>query len=122
MDDLFNVFDTMPFHIGMTPIMRPYTVKNIVNGEKVTSILTMIAESHISMHYFEDSGRAYFDLFSCRFFNYNEVIGKIKNVFHSNVANETLIARGSKYQQFRKVSDPEGVSSRGWLENVYNQS
>lgn len=119
MDDLFTVFDTMPFQIGMTPIMRPYTVKNSVNGEKVTSILTMIAESHISMHYFHESGRAYLDLFSCRFFNYDEVIGKLKKVFQSPVSNETLIARGSKYQQFRKVSDPEGVSSRSWLENVY---
>jgi S-adenosylmethionine/arginine decarboxylase-like enzyme len=119
LDDLFTVFDSMPFQIGMTPIMRPYAVKNIVNGEKVTSILTMIAESHISMHYFEESGRAYLDLFSCRFFNYDEVIGKLKQVFQSDVANETLIARGSKYQHFRKVSDPEGLSSKSWLENVY---
>jgi S-adenosylmethionine/arginine decarboxylase-like enzyme len=119
MDDLFEVFDTMPFQIGMTPIIRPYIVKNSFGDDKVTSILTMIAESHISLHYFEKSNRAYLDLFSCRFFDYNTVIPKLKEVFHSDVVNETLIARGSKYHQFKSVADALAVNSRSWLGNVY---
>jgi len=119
MDDLFTLFDTMPFKIGMTPIMRPYVVKNSMGEEKVTSILTMIAESHISLHYFEKSKRAYLDLFSCRFFNYDEVIGKLKQIFSGDVINETLIARGSKYHQFKKVAVPDSGHRGSWLDNVH---
>lgn len=121
MDELFECFDTMPFEIGMTPIIRPYAVKNTINGEKVTSIITMIAESHISLHYFEDSGRAYLDLFSCRFFNTAEVVGKLKQMFKGNVVNETLISRGSKYQQYKKVAPKAITYCRGWQENVYKR-
>ncbi len=121
MDDLFSLFDTMPFKIGMTPIMRPYVVKNTLGNEKVTSILTMIAESHISLHYFEESKRAYLDLFSCRFFDYNEVIGKLKQVFNGIVTNETLISRGSKYHQFKKVAASQSGHRESWLDNVYKR-
>ncbi len=121
MDDLFELFDTMPFKIGMTPIIRPYVVRNLVGNEKVTSILTMIAESHISLHYYEESNRAYLDLFSCRFFNYNEVIGKLKQVFNSKITNETLISRGSKYQNFKHASTTQAINSRAWTENVYKR-
>jgi S-adenosylmethionine/arginine decarboxylase-like enzyme len=121
MDALFELFDTMPFKIGMTPIIRPYVMKNMIGNEQVTSILTMIAESHISLHYFEKSKKAYLDLFSCRFFDYNTVIGKLKQVFDSEVINETLIARGSKYHQFKSVADALAINSRSWLDNVYKK-
>ncbi len=121
MDDLFGLFDTMPFKIGMTPIIRPYMVTNPVGDEKVTSIITMIAESHISLHYFEKSQRAYLDLFSCRFFNTSEVVGKLKQVFNSDVVNETLISRGSKYQHYKNDSAAPKVDPRNWLKNVYEQ-
>jgi S-adenosylmethionine/arginine decarboxylase-like enzyme len=119
MDDLFELFDTMPFKIGMTPIIRPYVVTSKVGTEKVLSILTMIAESHISLHYFVDSKRAYLDLFSCRFFNYQEVVQTLKRVFKSPVTNETLIARGSKYQLYKTASAALAMNSRAWVENVH---
>lgn len=121
MDELFELFDTMPFKIGMTPIIRPSMVKNPVGDEKVISILTMIAESHISLHYFPKSKLAYLDLFSCRFFNYDDVIAKLKQVFKSNITNETLIARGSKYQQYKSVADAQVHNSRSWLDNVFKR-
>ena len=121
MDQLFELFDTMPFQIGMTPIIRPMMVKNPVGAEKVTSILTMIAESHISLHYFEKSGQAYLDLFSCRFFKTEEVVGKLKTIFPGDVTNETLISRGSKYQHLKNDTIAPKVDSRAWVENVYGR-
>ncbi|NLW46384.1 MAG: hypothetical protein GXY86_03460 [Firmicutes bacterium] len=121
MDELFAFFDTMPFEIGMTPIIRPIMVKNTIGPEKVTSILTMIAESHISLHYFEESGRAYFDLFSCRFFDYDGVSSKLKQVLKGEVTNETLISRGSKYQYFKNDSVKPMIDTRAWLKNVYQK-
>jgi len=119
MDDLFDLFDSMPFRIGMTPIMRPYIVKNNVGDIDCISVLTMIAESHISFHYFPKLNRAYLDLFSCRFFNYSEVSHTLKGIFSSNVVNETLLSRGSKYHQFKKMADPESRNSGAWANNLY---
>lgn len=121
MDELFDFFDIMPFDIGMTPIMRPIAVKNSVSGGKVISILTMIAESHISLHYFEESQSAYFDLFSCKFFDYDKVGARLKKVLKSEVANENLISRGSKYQCFKNSATAPFIDTRAWLKNVYQK-
>jgi S-adenosylmethionine/arginine decarboxylase-like enzyme len=121
LDDLFKFFDTMPFEIGMTPIIRPIVVKNRVNNEQVTSILTMIAESHICLHYFEESNRAYFDLFSCRFFESSDVVRKLKSVLKSDLVNETLISRGSKYHHLKNDQQSPVIDARAWLKNVYGR-
>lgn len=122
MDDLFAFFDTLPFNIGMTPIIRPIVVKNSAGNAKVTSILTMIAESHISLHYFEETERAYFDLFSCRFFDYAKVGAKLKQVLKSEVTNETLISRGSKYQYYKNDTAAPVIDTRAWLKNAYQRN
>jgi len=119
LDELFTVFDSMPFQIGMTPIIRPYAIKNQIDGEQVTSIMTMIAESHISLHYFEKSKKAYLDLFSCKFFDTKPVINQLKKLFQSPVKNEVLLSRGSKYHQFKNISENQADGSRIWLRNVY---
>jgi S-adenosylmethionine/arginine decarboxylase-like enzyme len=121
MDQLFTVFDTMPLKIGMTPIIRPYTIKNLINGETVTSIITMIAESHISLHYFEKSQKAYMDLFSCRFFKTDKVIPKLKEMFHSEISNEVLMSRGSKYQEYKNDTISQSIYSGAWVNNVYHR-
>lgn len=119
MDELFACFDTMPFEIDMTPIIRPYTIKNTFHGEQVTSIITMIAESHISLHYFEKSQRAYLDLFSCRFFDANKVVPTLKEMFKSDSVSETMISRGNKYQHFKNDVASQSEHARLWLDNVY---
>lgn len=118
MDELFTLFDTMPYKIDMTPIMRPYAVKGTYQGEEVISILTMIAESHISLHYFPKQAKAYFDIFSCRFFDYNDVVGKLKQEFNGQVNSEIYIGRGSKYQHLRSTSEMLTTKSKTWLEHV----
>lgn len=119
MDDLFDQFDRMPFHIGMTPIMRPYVIKNNMNGVRSISVLTMIAESHISLHYFPDTKKAYFDLFSCRFFDYDEVVGKINQIFADEGSNTTLMPRGSKYHKYKRTADPQAINRGSWVESIY---
>jgi S-adenosylmethionine/arginine decarboxylase-like enzyme len=121
LDQLFDLFDALPFQIGMTPIMRPYAIKNTVRNVEAISVMTMIAESHISFHYFPDSKQAFLDLFSCRFFDYDEVSGKLKKMFKGDITNETLISRGSKYQQFKKAVVPKYACHGSWTENIYQK-
>ncbi len=118
LDDLFHIFDTLPYEIGMTPIIRPYSIHNRYGEEKVTSIITMIAESHISLHYFHDSKEAYLDLFSCKFFDYSCVVEKLKQVFPGTLGSEMLLPRGSKYQSLRNVLEQQSVKSKSWLKNI----
>jgi S-adenosylmethionine/arginine decarboxylase-like enzyme len=121
LDELFGLFDVMPNKIGMTPIMRPYALKNIVENQNVLSILTMIAESHIALHVFKESRRAYLDLFSCSFFNYKEVCKELRSELNGNVMREVIIPRGGKYKVLRNEPSLEIAKSRDWLQNVYSK-
>lgn len=118
LEGLFDLFDAMPYKIDMTPIIRPYVQKNNIDGKRVFSALTMIAESHISLHYFADTKQAYLDLFSCRFFDYDNVIAKLESDLGGSASNKVLIPRGSKYRQYRNVSDVQAARSRTWLKNI----
>jgi len=102
MDDLFDTFDSLPEKIGMTPIMRPYVLRTPNGGGAcVTSAITMIAESHISLHIFPDSDEAFFDIFSCKFFDAESVTRVLKAEFGGNATETVLVARGPQYLQMR---------------------
>lgn len=116
MDTLFALFDRLPRTIGMTPIMRPYVIRDTLgDGRRVLSALTMIAESHVSLHVFPDEERAYFDIFSCRFFDRDQVVPQLKACFPGGTVHEALIARGSRYRYLRTERAEEHVRSRAWL-------
>jgi len=116
LDDLFDLFDGLPERIGMTPIMRPYGLKSVTpRGEPVSSIMTMIAESHISLHVYPERSRAYLDLFSCRFFDADAVLPELLAAFPGEVVNRTLIARGRDYARLRTERAAQGEMIRRWL-------
>lgn len=116
MDPLFSLFDRLPTEIGMTPIMRPYVVRSAgPNGGSVLSAMTMIAESHVSLHVYEDENRAYFDLFSCRFFDRDVVVPRIKAALPGRRVDEGFTARGSKYRFLRTERSDEVAKAKHWL-------
>jgi S-adenosylmethionine/arginine decarboxylase-like enzyme len=101
-DALFDIFDSLPKKIGMTPIMRPYVLRTaIAGGSYVLSAITMIAESHISLHVFPDTEEAFFDIFSCKFFPTDEIAGVLAEAFGGNTTEQVLVARGQRYRQLR---------------------
>lgn len=115
MEAMFDLFDALPASVGMTPIMRPYIIKTAwPRGGHVLSALTMIAESHVSLHVFPE-GDAFFDLFSCKFFDSNEVIGTIEAALGGNVASRTLVARGSRFKQRRTQRAEVMEHTNRWL-------
>jgi len=116
-DALFDLFDGMPPRIGMTPIMRPYLLRGRdALGRPVLSALTMIAESHIALHVWPEDGRAFFDIFSCRFFDQSVVVPALRGMFPAERARQTLIARGSLYRARRTERPVELSRSRAWLD------
>ncbi|WP_437760627.1 S-adenosylmethionine decarboxylase [Sorangium sp. So ce1389] len=102
LDALFDIFDHLPAKIGMTPIMRPFVVKTATReGTPVISAMVMIAESHITLHIFPDSDEAFFDLFSCKFFDVEPVVRVLAEQFGGNVTEQVLVPRGQRYLQLR---------------------
>jgi S-adenosylmethionine/arginine decarboxylase-like enzyme len=102
MDDLFELFDRMPERIGMTPIMRPYLLKTATaDGARYLSAITLIAESHVSLHIFPDHGEAFMDLFSCKFFDTDAVLKVLVEDFGGNAREQVLVSRGQRYTQLR---------------------
>lgn len=119
MDDLFTLFDRLPWEIGMTPIMRPYLLKGeTAEGRPYLSAVTMIAESHIILHLFPVERRAFFDLFSCRFFETDQVLTRLKALLPGEVLNEAMVGRGSKYRLLRTELSDEVAKGQHWLESL----
>ncbi len=116
MDGLFRLFDNLPERIQMTPIMRPYVLPSLLpDGSRVLSAMTMIAESHIALHWFEATGRAWFDIFSCKFFDVEPVLDALRAAFPGESHETRLIPRGVGYQSYRTDRSAEYDRTRVWL-------
>ncbi len=121
LDEIFSYLDRLPATIGMTPIIRPYVVKNLIGGQEVISGMTMIAESHIGLHVFRKARKAYFDLFSCSFFDTKKVPLEIGKKLKGRIVHETLISRGSKYKKYGETAAQKVTLSRAWVGNVFSR-
>ena len=64
----------------MHPIALPLVVKCLEHKPGVSGLL-LIEESHIAAHTFWDTGEIYFDAFSCKPFNINEVKKFVADTF-----------------------------------------
>jgi S-adenosylmethionine/arginine decarboxylase-like enzyme len=122
MEALFSVFDRFPSQVNMTPIMRPYIIKTPLPGSgSITSVMTMIAESHISFHLFHEQRRAYLDLFSCSFFNPSVVEKKVFDLFKGDLQKSALIPRGTNFRKLSNQRNIELKQSRSWLKVIEYQ-
>jgi S-adenosylmethionine/arginine decarboxylase-like enzyme len=116
---LFKLFDKLPSMIGMTPIMRPYVIENVDgDGGPCLSALIMIAESHLAIHVFPEAGYAYFDIFSCKFFDVDSVMSKIGSVLAADSYKTWYKSRGKNYMSRRTQRAVEAVRKRTWQINL----
>lgn len=119
MDALFDLFDKLPPSVGMTPIMRPHLIKtDWPKGRQVLSALTMIAESHISLHVFPKEEEAFFDLFSCKFFNTEDVGKTIEAQLGGNVQSRVMISRGCRFKSQRTKRSEVLTHTNRWLRTI----
>lgn len=116
LDEICAVFDALPEKIGMTPIMRPYCLKSRSEARApVVSAVTMIAESHIALHVYPTEQRAFFDIFSCRFFDVNMVLPVLLNTFLGDTVKHSLMSRGRNYSILRTNRENQASAARLWL-------
>lgn len=92
----FNYLKMLPELIEMTPITQPYVFpySGLVPEDKGITGYLIIAESHLSIHSFEEKGYCFIDIFSCKEFDTNKAIEITLDIFKPKSHEVNVIERG----------------------------
>jgi len=95
----FAFLNEIPELIGMTKITQPYVFpyQGLVPEDAGITGLVVIAESHLSIHSFEKKGYVFIDIFSCRYFDHNQVIEEAVKRFKPRTFESNVIYRGKDF-------------------------
>ncbi len=115
MIDIYDALQTLPESIGMHAITRPTVVTNRAHNYSTISGIIIIAESHISFHRNINTGKIYFDIYSCKFFDPEILFSAVKKLFGENCSCQ-LISRGKK--QDNVIRTGYSLSDNGWRNNI----
>ena len=98
-DLVFDVLNNLPNKIGMTKITQPYVFKysGLVPEDKGITGFVVIAESHISIHTFQEKNYVFIDLFSCKPFNYGYAQQYLIDTFESKKPTINVLMRGADF-------------------------
>lgn len=96
MQSIYTFLDELPMQINMDPILRPVVITDKVYNPTVISGVTVIAQSHIALHYHKNEKFAYIDIFSCSFINCDNVMKIVEDKLGVH-CDSVLIGRGSKH-------------------------
>jgi len=111
---LSSLLDVFPGEIQMTKIAPPYVLRYV--GEKPEdwgiSGFVLIAESHIAIHTFPDRGYAWCDIFSCKAFEAEGAVDRIKEVFGLQEATVVKLERGLEYPHDIPSATPIAMGER----------
>lgn len=107
-DLVFDVLNNLPDMIGMTKITQPYVFKysGLVPEDKGITGFVVIAESHISIHTFQDKNYCFIDLFSCKPFDYTYAEKYLIDVFESKKPTVNVLMRGHDFPRSEALSAP----------------
>lgn len=96
---IFNLLNELPEKIGMTKITQPYVFpyNGLVPEDSGITGIVIIAESHISIHTFEQKSYVFIDLFSCKDFDVEFAKNYFINAFESKDAEINIIQRGIRF-------------------------
>jgi S-adenosylmethionine decarboxylase len=95
----FNYLKMLPECIQMTPITQPYVFPysgEIKNDKGITGIV-IIAESHVSIHSFEEKGFSFIDIFSCKNFDTEKAIEITLDWFKPKRYKINIVKRGKNF-------------------------
>ncbi|MFO7601034.1 MAG: S-adenosylmethionine decarboxylase [Candidatus Desulfacyla sp.] len=99
LDACFNLLNDLPEKIGMTKITQPYVFRynaRIPEDAGITGV-TIIAESHISLHTYPYKNFVFVDLFSCKPFDVESAKDHIIRFFQSKSPSVYTYERGQQF-------------------------
>ncbi len=96
---IYNFLDEYPAQMDMTKIMPPYVFRynGSVPEDWGISGFVLIAESHISIHTFPDKQYMSVDMFSCKPFDTDKAVEKIKKCFDIQKFEMKVLDRGQEF-------------------------
>jgi len=99
LDACFNLLNDLPGKIGMTKITQPYVFRyngQIPEDAGITGV-TIIAESHISLHTYPHKNFVFVDLFSCKPFDVESAKSYVIQFFQSKSPSVYTYERGERF-------------------------
>jgi S-adenosylmethionine decarboxylase len=102
LDDLeacFRLLNELPEKIGMTKITQPYVFRYsglVPEDEGITGV-TIIAESHISLHTYPKKNFVFVDIFSCKPFDVEGARDHVVQFFQSKSPLVHIQERGAAF-------------------------
>ena len=96
---VYKVLDECPDRMGMTKIMPPYVFKYVGSKPEDWGLsgFVLIAESHISIHTFPEKRYTNIDVFSCKGFDWKNIVSYLKNEFEIKKITTKVIKRGIEH-------------------------
>jgi S-adenosylmethionine decarboxylase len=102
LDDLeacFRLLNELPEKIGMTKITQPYVFRysGLVSEDEGITGVTIIAESHISLHTYPQKNFVFVDIFSCKPFDVEGARDYVVQFFQSKSPSVHVQERGAAF-------------------------
>lgn len=109
LDFVSKILNDLPDRIGMTKITQPYVFRysgKFPEDKGITGFV-VIAESHISIHTFEEKDYVFIDIFSCKPFDYEFAKQYLIDAFESKSPTANVIMRGEDFPRYGRVAREE---------------
>ncbi len=92
----FNYLKVLPQMIDMTPITQPYVFpySGLVPEDKGITGIVIIAESHLSIHSFQEKNNTFIDIFSCKDFDVEKAVKYTLELFKPESYTKNIVERG----------------------------
>jgi S-adenosylmethionine decarboxylase len=96
LDFIFKILYELPEKIHMTKITQPYVFpySGLVPEDKGVTGFVVIAESHISVHTFQEKDYVFIDLFSCKNFDVEKAAKYLIEAFEAKKVAKNILQRG----------------------------
>lgn len=96
---VFDFLNQLPDKIGMTKITQPYVFpySGLVPEDCGITGTVIIAESHITFHSFTNKDYFFFDIFSCKPFDYTLTEELIRQAFSVQNVDSNVVKRGLEF-------------------------
>lgn len=95
------LLEQSPSEMGMVKIAPPYVCRyqGSESPDWGVSGFVLIAESHISVHTFPERGILWADIFSCKPFDVERLVHRMRKTFALRETNLCLLERGLEYPE-----------------------
>lgn len=99
LDACYSLLKDLPSIVGMTAITQPYVFRysGLVPDDQGITGVTIIAESHISLHTYPKKQFAFVDVFSCKPFDTERATDHIVRFFESTSPAIHIQERGIQF-------------------------